>query len=295
LLAPGRVLALDAVRGLAEVARALTAPPFGLAEPDLAVLALAGADFVVLALVVLALDRAAADLGLAVVRPLAVPAGLAGRREDARLGLAVLDRFAVARAGRAGVAGLATDSVFAAVVRALAAVVMALVALFIDCIAVDIVLADEVARVAAVVILDAAELTLVAAVETVRAAVAGVGWEPRDELRRVVELVDRRAAVLRVLRRAVPLVLRAVVPRAVPVALLPVLRLVPPVLRVDFAAVLRAADWTPVTRVLALVLGRPAERLTALVLIDRVLREPAGLRRAVARDVVCTGTDFPPS
>jgi hypothetical protein len=301
LLAPGRVLALDAVRGLAEVARAVTAPPFGLAEVrrlavlDLAVLDLAGAGFMVPALVVLALDRAAADFGLAVVRALAVPADLAGRRADARLGLAVLDRFAVARAGRAGVAGLATDSVFAAVVRALAAVVMALVALFIDCIAVDIVLADEVARVAAVVILDAAELTLVAALETVRAAVAGVGWEPRDELRRAVGLMDRRAAVLRVLRRAVPLVLRAVVLRAVLVALLPVLRLVPPVLRVDFAAVLRAAGWTPVTRVLALVLGRPAERLTALVLIDRVLREAAGLRRAVARDVVCTGTDFPPS
>jgi hypothetical protein len=65
--------------------------------------------------------------------------------------------------------------------------------------------------------------------------------------------------------------------------------LVPLVLRVDFAAVLRAAG-----RVLDLVLGRPAELLTALVLVDLVLREAAGLRRAVARDVVCTGTAFPP-
>jgi hypothetical protein len=291
LRAPGRVLALGAVRGLAEVVRAFMAPLFGLAVVRLrAVLDLA---------VVLAL--AAPDFGLAAVRDRLVLAlavlALAGRRADVvdRLAvpgrLAVLDRFVVLdrlAAGRAGVAGLADDIALAAVVRALAAVVMALVAVFIDCIAVDIVLADELARVAAWVILDAAELTLVAAEETVRAAVAGVAWELRAVLRRAAELrTDDRAAVVRVLRRGVLRELRVLVLRAgfavrLAVALVPLVR-------VDFAAVVRAAD-----RVLDLVLGRPAE-LLALVLIDRVLREAAGLRRAVARDVVCTGTAFPPS
>jgi hypothetical protein len=51
----------------------------------------------------------------------------------------------------------------------------------------------------------------------------------------------------------------------------------------------------PVARAVALVLGRPAERLEALVLIDFVRVVRAGERRAVARVVVCTGTDFPPS
>jgi len=96
--------------------------------------------------------------------------------------------------------------------------------------------------------------------------------------------------VLRVLRRAVLRALRVLVLRA-GLAVRLAGELLPLVLRVDFAAVLRAAD-----RVLPdLVLGRLAERLTALVLVDRVLREAAGLRRAVARDVVCTGTAFPPS
>jgi hypothetical protein len=66
------------------------------------------------------------------------------------------------------------------------------------------------------------------------------------------------------------------------------------VLRVDLAAVPRVDDLAPVARA-ALVVDRPAERLAALVLTDRVLPELAGLRRAGARVVVCTGTDFPPS
>lgn len=280
---------MDAVRGLAE---ADMAPVFGLAVVRLpAVLDLA-----------VVVDLAAADFGLAVVRDRLVLAlavlAEAGRRADVLDRRAVPDRRAVLdrlvvldrlAAGRAGVAGLAVDIALAAVVRALAAVVMALVALFIDCIAVDIVLADVLALVAAWVILDAAEVTLVAADETVRAAVAGV-WELRDELRRAAELrADVRAAVLRVLRRAVLLELRVLVLRAGFAVRLAV-DLLPLVLRVDFAAVLRAAD-----RVFDLVLGRPAELLTALVLIDRVLREAAGLRWAVARDVVSTGTAFPPS
>ena len=61
----------------------------------------------------------------------------------------------------------------------------------------------------------------------------------------------------------------------------------------DFVAVLRADVLVPAVPALA-VLGR-AERCEALVLADRVLPEFAGLRRAAARVVVCTGTDFPPS
>jgi hypothetical protein len=198
--------------------------------------------------------------------------------------LAVLALTVRDDAGRDAASGRATDIVFAAVVSALAAVVMALVALFMACIAVDIVLADVLARVAAWVILVAAELTLVAAVETVRAAVSVVG----------LELAVARLMVL----RAVPLAgLRAVVVRRapVPVRRAVLLRVVPAVvLCVDPAAVPRVVDVPPVARAVALVLGRPAERLEALV-IDRVRVERVGLRRAVARVVVCTGTDFPPS
>ena len=91
-----------------------------------------------------------------------------------------------------------------------------------------------------------------------------------------------------VLREAV---LREVVPRDV-VLRLAALRAVRP--DADFVAVPRADVLVP--RCLAVaVLGRPAERREALVLADRVLPEFAGLRRAVARVVVCTGTEFPPS
>jgi hypothetical protein len=165
-----------------------------------------------------------------------------------------------------------------------------LVAVFIACIAVDIVLADEVARVAAAVILVAAEVTLVAAEETVLAAVAGVAAEPAEELR------VRRA----VPRAGEPAVVRADERVAVRLAELPVLRVplrlvvLRLVLRADLAVVPRAVDLAPVARAVAFALGRPAERCEALVLTDRVL-PLAGLRRAVARVVVCTGTEFPPS
>jgi hypothetical protein len=316
-LAPGLVLAFEAVRGLAVA-------PF--VAPFLAVLALASPFFPVPAFVLLApagvLALAVPPAVLAVLpvrdravvraRPVVAPADLvapavAGLADEAarpvlavpvRRGVADADRVDDDRpdaerpdadrvdAGEAG-AGLAVDIVLAALVRALAAVVIALVALFMACIAVDIVLADEVARVAAAVILVAAEVTLVAADETVLAAVAGVGWELADELR-VLRAVPLRAVErAAVLRRAVPPVLRAV---------LLVLRAdVAAVLRVDLAAVPRADDLAPVARAVALVLGRPAERGEALVLTDRVLLELAGLRRAVAPVVVCTGTEFPPS
>jgi hypothetical protein len=252
----GRVLALAAVRGLAEppflpppffAVRGFWAEPdwfipFGLlppaagAELDLAAADRVEPDFA-------AVPDLARDL-LAVVRvvlardPVARLAGLAGAlaaddllvadllaadvRADVRVvrPAVVLARFAAGRrAGAAGAAGLTEDSEFAAVVRALAAVVIALVAVFTDCIAVDSVRADDVALVAALVILVAAEVTLVAADDTVRAALAGV--VPADEAR-----VLRRAVARAGWR--VPLVLRAV--------------LRGPVLRADLVVVLRADD-----------------------------------------------------
>ena len=322
-LAPGRVLALDAVCGL-EAAPFLVVPflagPF-LAEPfrtvlALAVLALAVLAFAVLALAVLDLAALVAGLAAVPVRAAAperadVPVRdreverlvlvrdreeLAGGRDDE---LRDADRLPLVRlvpdlravdvrlaAGRAGAAGLAVDMVLAAEVSALAAVVMALVALFIACMAVDMVLAEVLALVAAWVILVAAEVTLVAAEETVRAALAGVA----DELpeRRVVERVVLRRAELPVPREAVVLrdaVLRDVVLRDV---LLPLaeLRAVRP--DDDFADAARADFLAPVAA------GR-AERREALVLADRVLPEFAGLREAAVRVVVCTGTEFPPS
>jgi hypothetical protein len=322
-LAPGLVLALDAVRGLA-VAPFLAEPDFfppalvvlALAVLALAVVALAAPAFaprtfavpafaprtfaapafVVLALAVLALAPALAPPAFAVldltvlafaradVRTL-LPAAFAGLvalavadfADDAvRRGLAAPARFAVAVAGRAEAVGPATDSVFAAEFRALAAVLIALVAVFMDCIAVDIVLADEVARVAAAVILVAAEVTFVAADDTVLAAAADDGFERAEEVRAVPRaLLTPLLPVLRTGLTALP------AERAV-------------VLRVDLAAVPRVDGLAPVARA-ALVVDRPAERLAALVLTDRVLPELAGLRRAGARVVVCTGTDFPPS
>ena len=253
----GRVLALAAVRGLAEppflpppffAVRGFWAEPdwfipFGLLPPAAgAELAVAAADLVVPDFA--AVPDLARDL-LAVARvvlardPVARLAGLAGAlaaddllvadllaadvRADVRVvrpAVAALARFAAGRrAGAADAAGLTADSEFAAVVRALAAVVIALVAVFTDCIAVDSVRADDVALVAALVILVAAEVTLVAADDTVRAALAGV--VPADEAR-----VLRRAVARAGWR--VPLVLRAV--------------LRGPVLRADLVVVLRADD-----------------------------------------------------
>jgi hypothetical protein len=231
-----------------------------------------------------------------------------------------LERAVDRRAGDAA-AGFADCMVLAAVMSAFAAVVIALVAVFIDCIADDIVRADAVALVAAVVILLAAEVTLVAAEETPRAAVAGVVALRVDALLRVVvlRLVPLRLAVPRLplLRLAV---LRLAVLRRVPVArdaverdpvereavdrdavlrvdrdavLRGVLAVVP---RADFAALLRVADDEaedvpePGVDFDRLAVPRDALRLTGLL-----RAELAELRRVAARVVDDTGTEIPPS
>jgi hypothetical protein len=288
-LAPGRVLAAEAVLGLAE---APFLPLAGLAAPDLArpfrlapdlvlafaVLALAAPDLALPALVALAFVLVLALTPALVVLAFAVPAFVllpaltpvalarAGTRLLAPLrdAVALLARLVAVRdcAGRGSVAGRAADSVFAAVVRALAAELIALVAVFMDCMAVDIVFADVVARVAAAVILVAAEVTLVAAEDTVLAAASDVGLERADEVRVLPDRAGLRTALRRVLVAAVPLVLRAG--------------------RVAGFA----DDLVPVDLAVALVVGRAAERLAALVLTDRALPALAGLRRADARVVV---------
>jgi hypothetical protein len=212
--------------------------------------------------------------------------------------------------------GFADCMVLAAVMSAFAAVVIALVAVFIDCIADDIVRADAVAFVAAMVILLAAEVTLVAAEETPLAAVAGVVALRLDALLRVVvlRLVPPRLAVLRL-----PL-LRLAVLRRVPVerdaverdaaereavdrdavlrvdrdaVLRGVLAAVP---RADFAALLRLADDEaedvpePGVDFDRLAVPRDALRLTGLL-----RAELAELRRVAARVVDDTGTEIPPS
>jgi hypothetical protein len=251
----GRVLALAAVRGLAEPP--FFPPPFfavpgfcaepdwfipfgllppaaelalaaGLVVPDFAAVPDLARDLLAAVLVVLARDPVARLAGLAgalaaddlLVADFLLAADVRADVRVVRPAVAALARFAAGRrAGAADAAGLTEDSEFAAVVRALAAVVIALVAVFTDCIAVDSVRADDVALVAALVILVAAEVTLVAADETVRAALAGV--VPADEAR-----VLRRAVARAGWR--VPLVLRAV--------------LRGPVLRADLVVVLRADD-----------------------------------------------------
>jgi hypothetical protein len=318
-LAPGRVLAVDAVRGLAVVpfvlAADLAAPdlalsfraalPFrpesalavaALAVPDFAGPALApparlGLDFAPLALppdlAMLALPAppltapalptpalTAPDLTVPALAMPALPAPdltvLASARAEVRFLAPFRDAEALLAclvtgrdwADRAGAAGPATDSVFAAMVRALAAELIALVAVFMDCMAVDIVFADEVALVAAAFILDAAEVTLVAAEDTVLAAVADVGLERAAEVRVLPDRAGVRAALRRVLVAAVPLALRA------------------------GRVAGRTDDLVPVDLAATLVVGRAAERLAALVLTDRALPALAGLRRADARVVV---------
>jgi hypothetical protein len=108
---------------------------------------------------------------LAVV--LAVLALLAGRFFAVVVRLAVFEVLSVPVPFAAAI-GFTADIVLAAAVSALEAVLMALVAAFIACNAVDMVLADDVALVAALVILVAAELTFAAAEDTVRAAAACV-------------------------------------------------------------------------------------------------------------------------
>jgi hypothetical protein len=310
-LAPGLVLALAAVRGLPApffgpfltmsalppFGRADDVPPLALAAPPLvlAALALAAPPLVLAALVLVAVPGLACDVRVRLVADL-VDRDAPERAEVPRADRVVAERLVPPDDARAGAAaaGLAVDSDLAAEFSALAAAVIDLVAVFIACIAVDMVLADEVARVAAAVILVAAEVTLVAAEETVLAAVAGVVAEPDERVvvRRVV-LAERveRPAVERVERVAVerPVLLRPVAERAV--VELPAVRRAP--LPAERAVEPRAGVFA--VRDEVVVLGRPAERREALLLTDRALPELAGLRPAVARVVVCTGTDFPPS
>jgi hypothetical protein len=191
----------------------------------------------------------------------------------------VVVRDVARRAGAAAVAvTFAVDIFFAASVRALAACIMALVAVFIDCMADDIVFADAVALVAADVILVAADVTLVAADDTFLAAVAGVA-APRVAVPRLA--VVRRAVVVR--RAAVE---RGVADRDVD---LPVDR--EAVLRVDGVAdradlvVLRDLDAALDDLELVLGFDRLAVPLDALRLTDLLRAVLAGLRRPAARVV----------
>ena len=170
---PADPAATDLAPGLADLA---------LLVPALLVPALLVPALLVPALVPALLVPAMAVPGLA-VPGLAAPDGLA-----AALGLDAA--FGAATRPAADVI-LAPDIALAAAVSDLAAVVMALVAAFIACMAVDMVLAEDVALVAAAVILVAAEVTFVAAEETVRAATAGEGAAMEVAVR-----VDLAAVVL---------------------------------------------------------------------------------------------------
>jgi hypothetical protein len=157
----GRViLDLDVAIGLA-VAIILAAVPRGL---------MALADLVELAVLVTAMDLAGlVRLAEDAFGPAGLAAddrGLLAADRAGEAGRAVECRAAVLFRRAAGRAGLAEAEV-AAAVRSFAALVIALVALFIACMAVDIVLADAVALVAAEVILADAVVTFAAADETV--------------------------------------------------------------------------------------------------------------------------------
>ena len=208
-----------------------------------------------------------------------------------RLVVVVLDVPAARRTGAAAMT-LADDIFLAASFRALAACIMALVAVFIDCMADDIVFADAVAFVAADVILVAADVTLVAADDTFLAATAGVAAPPAVVRRAVLLAAVPRLAVVRpaVVRRAV--VRRAPVERAVvdrdvdlPVERDAVLRAVGLADRADLAVVLRDLDDALDDLELELGFDRLAVPLDALRLTDllrAVLAEP---RRVAARVV----------
>jgi hypothetical protein len=185
----------------------------------------------------------------------------------------VVVRDVARRAGAAAVAvTFAVDIFFAASVRALAACIMALVAVFIDCMADDIVFADAVALVAADVILVAADVTLVAADDTFLAAVAGVA-APRVAVPRLT--VVRRAAVERdAVDRDVDL----------PVDREAVLRADGVVDRADLV-VLRDLDAALDDLELELGCDRLAVPLDALRLTDLLRAVLAGLRRPAARVV----------
>jgi hypothetical protein len=199
----------------------------------------------------------------------------------------VVVREVARRAGAAVGVIFAVDIFLAASVRALAACIMALVAVFIDCMADDIVFAEAVALVAADVILVAAEVTLVAADDTFLAAVAGVA-APRLAVVRlaVVRRAVPRLAVLRlaVVRRAA--VERDVVERDVdlPVDREAVLRADGVVDRADLV-VLRDLDAALDDLELELGFDRLAVPLDALRLTDLLRAVLAELRRAAARVV----------
>ncbi len=228
----------------------------------------------------------------AVVRALVVLVRVAVPRAAEGLVVVVLRRVVVldVTARRAGAAAvtLAADIFLAASVRALAACIMALVAVFIDCMADDMVFADAVAFTAADVILVAADVTLVAADDTFLAAVAGVAAVPPTVVRRAV----LRAAVPRLVVPRVAVVRRAAVERDavdrdadLPVDRETVLRAVGVVDRADLVVVLR--DLGDALDDLELELGfdRLAVPLDALRLTDLLRAVLAGLRRAAARVV----------
>jgi hypothetical protein len=206
---------------------------------------------------------------------------------DAALRLVVVLVVAAARRAGAAAGAFAVDIFLAASVRALAAAIIALVAVFIDCMADDIVFADAVALVAADVIFVAADVTLVAADDTFLAATAGVAPAPTVVRRAVLRVAVPRVVVARraVLRRAAVgrdavdrdaelRVDREAVPRAVGV-----------VDRADLVAVLRDLDVALDDLELELGCDRLAVPLDALRLTDLLRAVLAGLRRVAARVV----------
>jgi hypothetical protein len=207
---------------------------------------------------------------------------------DAALRLVVVLVVAAARRAGAAAGAFAVDIFLAASVRALAAAIIALVAVFIDCMADDIVFADAVALVAADVIFVAAEVTFVAADDTFLAATAGVAEPAPAVVRRaVLRVAVPRVVVVRlaVLRRAA--VGRDAVDRdaelrvdreAVPLA-------VGVVDRADLVAVLRDLDVALDDLELELGCDRLAVPLDALRLTDLLRAVLAGLRRVAARVV----------
>jgi hypothetical protein len=207
-----------------------------------------------------------------------------------RLVVVLVVVLAVAAARRAGAAAgaFAVDIFLAASVRALAAAIIALVAVFIDCMADDIVFADAVAFVAAVVIFVAADVTLVAADETFLAATAGVAEPAPAVVRRaVVRVAVPRVVVVRlaVLRRAA--VGRGAVDRDAELRVdrEAVLLAVGAVDRADLVVVLRDLDVALDDLELELGCDRLAVPLDALRLTDLLRAVLAGLRRAAARVV----------
>lgn len=254
-------------------------------------------------------DRAAVDLGrrvevdleleplgvsgfaaLAVLRALVevVRVVVRGVVVDSARRLVVVLVVAAARRAGAAAGAFAVDIFLAASVRALAAAIIALVAVFIDCMADDIVFADAVALVAADVIFVAADVTLVAADDTFLAATAGVAEPAPAVVRRaVLRVAVARVVVVRlaVLRRAP--VERDAVDRdaelrvdreAVPLA-------VGVVDRADLVAVLRDLDVALDDLELELGCDRLAVPLDALRLTDLLRAVLAGLRRVAARVV----------